>query len=97
MAKHCNLWRNYDDIDDSWDSMIKIADYFALKQEFWAKYAGPGHWNDPDMVRNVNRKNYDRVTLGRDRPDAQLNESSAVARVRKLENQRQLNPLPIPY
>lgn len=50
MAKHCNLWRNYDDIDDSWDSMIKIADYFAQKQEFWAKYAGPGHWNDPDMV-----------------------------------------------
>lgn len=50
MAKHCNLWRNYDDIDDSWESMIKIADYFAIKQEFWAKYAGPGHWNDPDMV-----------------------------------------------
>ncbi|XP_025423362.1 alpha-N-acetylgalactosaminidase-like [Sipha flava] len=50
MAKHCNLWRNYDDIDDSWDSMIKIADYFAQKQEFWAKYAGPGHWNDPDML-----------------------------------------------
>lgn len=50
MAKHCNLWRNYDDIDDSWESMIKIADYFAQKQEFWAQYAGPGHWNDPDMV-----------------------------------------------
>ncbi|XP_060833878.1 alpha-N-acetylgalactosaminidase-like [Rhopalosiphum padi] len=50
MAKHCNLWRNYDDIDDSWESMIKIADYFAQKQEFWAKYAGPGHWNDPDML-----------------------------------------------
>lgn len=54
MAKHCNLWRNYDDIDDSWESMIKIADYFAQKQEFWAKYAGPGHWNDPDMVVLVN-------------------------------------------
>jgi len=49
---HCNLWRNYDDIDDSWESMIKIADYFAQKQEIWAKYAGPGHWNDPDMVNN---------------------------------------------
>lgn len=30
--------------------MIKIADYFAQKQELWANYAGPGHWNDPDMV-----------------------------------------------
>lgn len=56
MAKHCNLWRNYDDIDDSWESMIKIADYFAQKQEFWAKYAGPGHWNDPDMVIVINRE-----------------------------------------
>lgn len=53
MAEHCNLWRNYDDIDDSWESMIKIADYFAQKQEIWAKYAGPGHWNDPDMVTNI--------------------------------------------
>ncbi|XP_050536028.1 alpha-N-acetylgalactosaminidase-like [Daktulosphaira vitifoliae] len=50
MAQHCNLWRNYDDIDDSWDSMIKIADYFAMKQELWSRYAGPGHWNDPDML-----------------------------------------------
>jgi alpha-galactosidase/alpha-N-acetylgalactosaminidase len=30
---------------------MDIADYFALKQEFWAPFAGPGHWNDPDMVR----------------------------------------------
>lgn len=52
IAEHCNLWRNYDDIDDSWDSMMKIVDYFAQKQEFWAQYAGPGHWNDPDMVSN---------------------------------------------
>jgi len=59
MAKHCNLWRNYDDIDDSWESMIKIADYFAQKQEFWAQYAGPGHWNDPDMVVNFLDMNID--------------------------------------
>lgn len=50
MAKHCNLWRNYGDIDDSWTSVMNIADYFALKQEFWAQHAGPGHWNDPDML-----------------------------------------------
>lgn len=29
---------------------MAIADYYAIKQEFWAQYAGPGHWNDPDMV-----------------------------------------------
>ncbi|VVC36751.1 Aldolase-type TIM barrel,Glycoside hydrolase superfamily,Glycoside hydrolase, family 27 [Cinara cedri] len=50
LATFCNLWRNYGDIDDSWTSVTNIADYFATKQEFWAQYAGPGHWNDPDML-----------------------------------------------
>jgi len=53
MAKHCNLWRNYGDIDDSWTSVTAISDYFAMKQEFWAQYAGPGHWNDPDMASST--------------------------------------------
>ncbi|XP_026678762.1 alpha-N-acetylgalactosaminidase-like [Diaphorina citri] len=51
LVEVCNLWRNYDDIDDSWYSVTTIANYFALKQDLWTKYAGPGHWNDPDMVR----------------------------------------------
>ncbi|KAL1110267.1 hypothetical protein AAG570_008344 [Ranatra chinensis] len=50
LSKNCNLWRNYDDIQDSWGSVTDILDYFALKQDFIAKYAGPGHWNDPDML-----------------------------------------------
>ncbi|XP_065201110.1 alpha-N-acetylgalactosaminidase-like [Planococcus citri] len=50
MAKHCNLWRNYDDIQDSYASVTNIMDYFAMKQDFWQPYAGPGHWNDPDML-----------------------------------------------
>lgn len=50
LAENCNLWRNFEDIDDSWGSVTGILDYFALKQEHIAKYAGPGHWNDPDML-----------------------------------------------
>ncbi|XP_050536026.1 alpha-N-acetylgalactosaminidase-like [Daktulosphaira vitifoliae] len=50
LATFCNLWRNAGDIDDSWKSVMDIADYFALKQDFWSQYAGPGHWNDPDML-----------------------------------------------
>uniref|UniRef100_A0A0K8TAY4 Alpha-galactosidase n=4 Tax=Lygus hesperus TaxID=30085 RepID=A0A0K8TAY4_LYGHE len=50
MAENCNLWRNYDDIEDSWNSLTNILDWFAQKQEFISKYAGPGHWNDPDML-----------------------------------------------
>ncbi|CAB3231837.1 unnamed protein product [Arctia plantaginis] len=50
IAKHCNLWRNWDDIEDSWSSLTKIMDWFGDNQNRFAKYAGPGHWNDPDML-----------------------------------------------
>lgn len=46
----CNLWRNYDDIQDSWDSVTSIIDYYGDNQDDIAPHAGPGHWNDPDMV-----------------------------------------------
>ena len=41
-----NSWRTTGDIRDSWDSMISRAD----QNDKWAKYAGPGGWNDPDML-----------------------------------------------
>jgi alpha-galactosidase len=41
-----HLWRTTGDINDSWGSMLSI-----LKQNLpLAPYAGPGHWNDPDML-----------------------------------------------
>lgn len=48
--QHCNLWRNWGDIDDSWASVQSITSYFGKNQERIAKNAGPGHWNDPDML-----------------------------------------------
>ncbi|MEU8827735.1 NPCBM/NEW2 domain-containing protein [Streptomyces sp. NPDC048636] len=40
------LWRTTGDISDTWGSMLNIA-----KQNLpLARYAGPGHWNDPDML-----------------------------------------------
>ncbi|CAK1584743.1 unnamed protein product [Parnassius mnemosyne] len=50
IAKHCNLWRNYQDIDDSWTSVKNIMQWYAKNQDELVKYAGPGHWNDPDML-----------------------------------------------
>jgi len=50
LKKTCNLWRNYVDIDDSWEEVTTIMDYFAEKQDKIAGHAGPGHWNDPDML-----------------------------------------------
>lgn len=41
-----NSWRTTGDIGDSWESMIHIAD----KNDKWADKAGPGGWNDPDML-----------------------------------------------
>ena len=50
IAEHCNLWRNWDDIQDSWTSVLSIIDWFSEHQDEFQKYAGPGNWNDPDMV-----------------------------------------------
>jgi alpha-galactosidase len=41
-----NLWRTTGDIRDEWDSMMDNIE----KQVPTAPYAGPGHWNDPDML-----------------------------------------------
>lgn len=41
-----NLWRTTDDISDSYRSMALIG----FSQAGLEKYAGPGHWNDPDML-----------------------------------------------
>lgn len=42
-----NLWRTTGDIGDRWQSMAHIG--FDL-QPGREKFAGPGHWNDPDML-----------------------------------------------
>jgi alpha-galactosidase len=49
-----NLWRDTGDITDKWDTgkkqdglgVVQILDL----QEGLQSYAGPGHWNDPDML-----------------------------------------------
>src|ERR1700674_3545911 len=42
-----NLWRTTGDIEDNWKSMSTIG---FDKQVGHERYAGPGHWNDPDML-----------------------------------------------
>ena len=53
IAHTCNLWRNWDDIDDSWDSVYSILQWFGDNQDRLSPFHGPGHWNDPDMVRTI--------------------------------------------
>ena len=42
-----NLWRTTGDISDNWYSMSTIGFDSQVGRE---KHAGPGHWNDPDML-----------------------------------------------
>lgn len=41
-----NCWRTTGDINDSWGSLSGIA----FSQNGHERFAGPGHWNDPDML-----------------------------------------------
>jgi alpha-galactosidase len=41
-----NLWRTTGDISDNWAKVVSIVH----ANEKLAQYAGPGHWNDPDML-----------------------------------------------
>lgn len=50
LGEICNLWRNYGDIQDSWSSVLDIVDWFFDNQDVLAPAAGPGRWNDPDML-----------------------------------------------
>ncbi|KAE8719831.1 Alpha-galactosidase [Hibiscus syriacus] len=41
-----HTWRTTGDINDTWASITSIAD----SNNLWGRYAGPGRWNDPDML-----------------------------------------------
>ena len=47
-----NLWRTTGDVQANWGSIYNIIN----QQAGLAKYAGPGHWNDPDMLEVGNGK-----------------------------------------
>ncbi len=42
-----HMWRTTGDIADSWESILDIG---FRRQIGLDAYAGPGHWNDPDML-----------------------------------------------
>ncbi len=47
-----NLWRTTGDIEPEWNRIYTIIS----QQEGLESYAGPGHWNDPDMLEVGNGK-----------------------------------------
>jgi len=45
-AELANAWRTTSDLTDTWASVSGVG----FSQDPWRPYAGPGHWNDPDML-----------------------------------------------
>ena len=46
-----NCWRTHEDIVDAWTTSSHNGVYDIIEaQAGLEKYAGPGHWNDPDML-----------------------------------------------
>ncbi|MFC4603052.1 glycoside hydrolase family 27 protein [Rhodococcus kronopolitis] len=50
-GEYGHLWRTTPDIGPSWRSVLRLVD----RQHGLARYAGPGGWNDPDMLEVGNR------------------------------------------
>ena len=50
LAEACNIWRIYNDIQDSWWHVLDIQEFWAQQQHRLAPAAGPGAFNDPDMA-----------------------------------------------
>ncbi|MGD0516829.1 MAG: putative Ig domain-containing protein, partial [Thermoguttaceae bacterium] len=46
LSQLANSWRISCDITDNWTSLRNCG----FGQDSWAKYSGPGHFNDPDML-----------------------------------------------
>ena len=38
------------DVQDSWDDVVDITLHYAKDQDIFQQFAGPGQWNDPDML-----------------------------------------------
>ena len=56
LAELSECWRTTGDIYDRWGrdgqnrEWMDCVSEIGFSQEAWAPYAGPGHWNDPDML-----------------------------------------------
>ena len=50
MRSKCNGWRYFDDINNSWDSVKSIIDFWQAGVDVYREYQGPGAWFDPDML-----------------------------------------------
>ncbi|XP_021376495.1 alpha-N-acetylgalactosaminidase-like isoform X1 [Mizuhopecten yessoensis] len=50
VAENCNIFRIFNDIDDSWDSVTSVINFYGQDKYNFSGVAGPGNFNDPDML-----------------------------------------------
>ena len=50
IAAGCNSWRNWEDIQCDYGVMAAIIGHWGEYAAVLQKWAGPGHWHDPDML-----------------------------------------------
>lgn len=49
-------------LQDSWQSVTSIVKWYGDHQDEMIPVAGPGNWNDPDMVKRIKWFNYHSYT-----------------------------------
>ncbi|KAM7534882.1 hypothetical protein Aperf_G00000106476 [Anoplocephala perfoliata] len=54
VKENFNAFRILDDIQDSWQSVLYTMWMYEINSDFLALNAGPGHWNDLDMLLGGN-------------------------------------------
>eukprot|EP00090_Calanus_glacialis_P012357 TRINITY_DN20884_c0_g1_i1.p1 TRINITY_DN20884_c0_g1~~TRINITY_DN20884_c0_g1_i1.p1 ORF type:complete len:437 (-),score=135.88 TRINITY_DN20884_c0_g1_i1:165-1475(-) len=50
IREHCNVWRNFYDVQDNWNNIQGIIDHYGDDKDGFLEFGGPGGWNDPDML-----------------------------------------------
>lgn len=50
VSEFCNLWRNFDDIDNDFSSVLSIMSFQSKNENNYISYVGSSSWNDPDML-----------------------------------------------
>ena len=50
IARYCNGWRAFDDIQDSSSSLFSIIEFWRVSGDAMAAASGPGAWSDADML-----------------------------------------------
>lgn len=50
LQETCNSWRIYDDVAMKFESVLSISEFWGVDKLGMSDWAGPGHFNDADML-----------------------------------------------